>query len=711
MEEVVVTATKRPELMRDIPSSMAVFGGEKLEMLGARKVKDVLDLVPGVSMQEEIAGVQRKVSVRGVGPDTGTNQSVGSVMGDVPISDPYGGFTSADPNPWDMRTVEVLKGPQGTLFGATSLAGLIRYVPNSPELGEWQGKAFYEYSTLERGSTGSTYGAALNIPVGETAALRASGISQELPGLYDSDNPARQEKDTDSGSSWSGRIMGLWQPTDRLAINAWYMKDRRQSDDLGVMTYNNDNYVRDDAPTASTGENRFNLGVLDLRYSFDWVTVVSLTGYQEKFGANYLDASQLIPALARAGTSYLKADREVKTKGLAQELRLVSPEDGSSLNWIFGAFYSGYTADILTQLYVPSAQALSQIVPLLPEPLLNLIIANDLVLSSSGYHPLDATEEAIFGEVNYAFSDSIDLTLGGRKYKTEVTGVLESGGASSNNDGAEPGSAEEGWSPKIALSYKPTDDLMFYATVSRGFQFGGFNLPTVPSPDIPLTFESSTLWNHEIGMRTDWFDRTLRFDLTAFFLDWTNPQVKQVQSPNTFVDNVGGTYNIGAETTIRWLTPLDGFSIEQTASYIEARTNEVFTDVSGAEVPKGTIMSNSPRAQLVTTLAYIKPIAGVMTQTSLINSYRSKSWADITHRTPIDDYSLLSLNFNVSWIELPGAPSVNLSVNNLTNVQTVVTGFSPAPGGPEATFNDVVASSSYVYSRPRSVSMRLSMDF
>src|SRR3546814_12391592 len=86
-------------------------------------------------MQDEIAGMQRKVSVRGVGPDTGTNQTVGSVMGDVPISDPYGSATIADPNPWDMRTVEVLKGPQGTLFGATSLAGLIRYVPNAPELG------------------------------------------------------------------------------------------------------------------------------------------------------------------------------------------------------------------------------------------------------------------------------------------------------------------------------------------------------------------------------------------------------------------------------------------------------------------------------------------------------------------------------------------------------------------------------------------------
>lgn len=709
LDDIVVTVTKRAQASRDIPTSMTVLGGEKLEQLGVRKVKDLFNLVPGVNMQDEIAGSQRKISVRGVGPDTGTNQTVGSVMGDVPISDPYGSVTIADPNPWDMRTVEVLKGPQGTLFGATSLAGLIRYVPNNPEPGRWQGKAFYDYTTVDRGGMAAAYGAALNIPLGDYAALRVSGIYQELPGVIDSDNPSRQEKDIDSGTSWSGRIMALWQPSDRLTIHAWYTKDKRHSDDLGITTFADGSYVRDDAPDSSPIDNGLSLGVLDLRYAFDWATLVSLTGYQEKFSTISVDSSYLVLPVAQAGISYLRADRDVKTHGLMQELRLVSPDDGGRFSWIVGGFYSRYSAEFLSQLYIPNPEVLAQITPLLPLPLLNLITENGLVLTSSGYDPLVATESAIFGEANYDFSDSLRLTLGSRLYRTEVEGTLESSGAGAGNNGAEPGSTEEGWSPKVALTYKPWDDIMFYATVSRGFQFGGFNLPTISTPNIPLTFDSATLWNYEIGLRTDWLDRTLRFDLTAFLIDWTNPQVKQIQGPNTFVDNVGGTENIGVETTIRWVTPLDGLSIEQAASYIEARTTEPFDDVSGTEVPEGTLMPGSPLVQSVTTLSFTQPIGALMTQTSLINSYRSKSWTDITHRTEVAAYSLLSFNFNVSWPGLSWTPSLNLSVNNITNVQEPVAGFSPTES--QEPISNIVGNSSYVYTQPRSIVLRLSAEF
>src|SRR3546814_6403017 len=141
-----------------------------------------------------------------------------------------------------------------------------------------------------------------------------------------------------------------------------------------------------------------------------------------------------------------------------------------------------------------------------------------------------------------------------------------------------------------------TDTLFPYTTLFRsGFQFGGFNLPTVQSANVPLSFKSSTLFRSEIGLRTDWFDRTLRVDVTGFVLDWKNPQVKQVQGTNSFVDNVGATRSLGAETTIRWLTPLKGLSIEQSASYIEARTTEPFQDVSGTVVPEDTLMPSSPR--------------------------------------------------------------------------------------------------------------------
>ncbi len=711
LEEIVVTATKREQPLREIPSSMEVMGGEKLEELGLRKVKDIFALVPGINMQDEMAGIQRKVSVRGVGPDSGTNQTVGSVLGDIPISDPYGSATIVDPNPWDMRTVEVLKGPQGSLFGATSLAGLIRYVPNSPELGQWQGKAFYEHVSVDRGGNAPTYGAALNVPFGETFAMRASGIYQELPGVIDVDNPARREKDVDTGVSWNGRAMALWQPTERLTLNALYMQEERSADDINLVTFADGTYTRKDAPQASPSENTFRLVTLDVRYEFDWATLAWIGGYLEKESFNRVDTSYLIQPLARLGVSFLHAQREVETEGVMQELRLMSPNDGA-LTWLGGLYFSSYQQKSRSDLFVPGLTLPPLLVALLPEALRPLFTEDGVSLSSTGYDPLKATEYALFGEASYDVTDSLRVTLGSRLYQTEVKGTFMAAGLSGGNNGATPGSTEEGWSPKLALTYRPTDDVLFYGTVSRGFQFGGFNLPTVSSAEIPLTFKSSMLWNYEVGVRTDWLDRTMRFDVTAFFLDWKNPQLKQLDASgvNGWVENVGGTHNIGVEATFRWLTPLDGLTIEQTASYIEARTTEPFDDSSGDEVPKGTLMPSSPLVQAVTSLSYAKPFGVFMTQATLINSLQGKSWTDITHETEVGDFSLLSFNFNISRTDLRWVPSVSLSVNNITNVQKVVAGFGGDNAG-DGLADALAATSSYVYTLPRSVVLRLSAEF
>ena len=722
LDEVVVTVTKRKENVRNIPSSIEVIKGEKLEKLGIRKLKDIFALVPGVNMQDEIGGLQRKISVRGAGPDSGTNQTVGAVFGDIPISDPYGSATIVDPNPWDMSTVEILKGPQGSLFGATSLAGLIRYVPNYPKLGEWEGKSFYEYAMQERGSSEPTLGAALNVPVGDSVALRASGIFQKTPGLIDSNNPSRQQKDVDTGRSWNGRVMGLWQATEDFTVNAWYTQEERRKDDLSIVTFAEPTYAREDAPTASPITNGYRLGTLDLRYAFDWATLVSLTGYQRKKSDSDLDTSYLVQPLATSGVSFLRAALRVRTEGLLQELRLVSPNDGR-FTWVAGAYYSSFNESIRGRLLATnpaltpllSALPLEQLAALIPLPALSsalsLIGTDGIAASDNGYDPLKAEERALYGEANYEFTDEFRLTLGSRLYKTSVNGVMMAKGATASNNGASPGTTEKGWSPKVALTYRPTNDLMFYGTVSRGFQFGGFNLPTLPRPDVPLSFKSSSLWNYEVGFRSDWLQRKLRFDVTAFFLDWKNPQISQKTDDGVglYVDNVGGTHNIGVEGTFRWKTPVRGLTIEQTASYIEARTSTPFTDASGNDIPKGTLFPSSPFVQAVTTLGYSRELGGFLGQVALINSHQGKSYANIAHTTAVGDYNLLGATVSLGRNELPGA-TLSVSVNNILNAEELAAGFGPAPGATGAP-SSVVANSSYVYTAPRSVVVRLALEF
>ncbi len=236
LEEVVVTATKRSQSVRDVPSTINVVSGARLEEKGARELKDFIDLVPGIKLADATADSPIKLAIRGVGPDNTTNQTVGTVLGDIALSDPFGNYTLIDPDPWDMKTVEILKGPQGTLFGASSLAGMVRYVPNTPVLGQWEGKSFAEWASVKGGGADPTYGAALNVPVGSTLALRASGIVQHDPGLIDIDTVNRHVPNADQTHKWAGRAAVLWQPLKPLTINAWYMDQQSHADEMNFVT-------------------------------------------------------------------------------------------------------------------------------------------------------------------------------------------------------------------------------------------------------------------------------------------------------------------------------------------------------------------------------------------------------------------------------------------------------------------------------------------
>src|SRR3546814_314643 len=153
--------------------------------------------------------------------------------------------------------------------------------------------------------------------------------------------------------------MALWQPTERLTVNLMATKEQRHSDDLGIVTFADGTYTRDDAPSASPSDNGYSLASLDLRYAFDWATLVSLTGYQEKSSMNDIDSSNLVVPLARASISFLRAGRDVHTHGVIPAPRLVSPDHGSRSNWLNGAFYRHYRAYIPATLYITSPDVLA----------------------------------------------------------------------------------------------------------------------------------------------------------------------------------------------------------------------------------------------------------------------------------------------------------------------------------------------------------------
>ena len=719
LQEVVVTATKRRKSVRSIPSTINVIAGEKLEAQGARELQDFVDQVPGLQIQDVAVTSSRKIVIRGIAPDNTTNQTVGTLLGDVPLGDPIGSYTVVDPDTFDLATVEVLKGPQGTLFGASSLAGVIRYVPNAPKLGEWQGKAFGEWVSTKEGGAAPTFGAALNLPAGEEVAFRFSGTWEHRPGVIDIDNPARHEKDADDAHKWSGRAMALWQPTSRFTLNAWYTAQKRRADESFFVTNFDADYTRRDAPSSSPTSRSFDLSALDMRYRFDWATLVSLSAYQNKKNQfNFESSYALLADAGEAGITVGRSSRDVKARGLMQEFRLVSPDAGK-WTWQTGVFYSQYDASIRSDIYSPAPDllGLGPVIALLPAAIRDAFATdNGISIGNQQLDPLEASEAALFGELTRKFG-SVDITLGGRLYDTGVSGVSTTSGLApfATNGSAQSVQnldvKDKGFSPKAAITWKASRDVLFYGGVSRGFQYGGVNAVAIPSPNstAPPTYKSSALWSYETGIRTDWFDRTLRVDLTAYYQQWKDAQVSQVAPPaEAYIDNVGDVEVKGLELSLRYQLPINGLSLDTNGSYLESKTAAEFTDSDGNLIPPGTTMPNSPRLQGSATLNYSYLFSDIwQTNTALLYTHVGPSFGNIQHTGKLQARDMLNFNFTVTRSDLSFSPSIGLVVNNITDQRKVVS-------ATESKENDTATDGiNYAvgYTRPRTVILRLGAEF
>lgn len=714
-DDIVVTATKRAQSVRDIPASITAIHGEDLEKSGARELKDFVTQIPGLTLQDGRFSdiTTRKVAIRGVGPadvgGQGGNQTVGILIGDVPLSDPFSNFVTADLDPFDLRTVEVLKGPQGTTFGASALNGAIRYVMNEPELGAWDARGFFDRTAVDRGDTDNAGAIEVNAPLGDSLALRAAGVLQHVPGV--NDNTQRGIRDADGRRKWSGRLLGKWQPTEDFTLGATFLKQSGRSYDLLVPNNPDGRRESNTKPGTSDILTSFETGLIDARYRFDSLgTVVLQGGVQKKHADTDLDAG-LGPTGSR-GIESLRSSLLVTTEGRTAELRLVSP-DGGRWNWIVGAFVLDYDVSSYGDAYAAYTERLAALAPLL-----GYVITGQGISVETYDVNATAREKSLYGEISRRFGESWELTLGARRYETSLTGLQQVRGLLATTFLGKPERSVEqedsGISPKASLVFKPSGSFMSYATISRGFQFGGVNSPAplsfpfnnpVSGVPVPAGFESSTLWNREIGVRTDWLDRTLRADLTYFDLNWTNAQFGQNSGgqvqPTAYIDNVGKVRSRGLEGTVAWLTPVPGLSFTIAASYIKALTAVEYTDGSGKIVPSGTEMPGTPPVQLANTLSYATAVGPWGYNVSLAHSYWGAAWNNVTHDAPIYDFNLLNLNMAFSRPDVPGAPEIAVTVSNLTNVDAVY----------DRAIQLGVNDPYWSYGRPRAVSLRLSTRF
>jgi iron complex outermembrane receptor protein len=704
LEEVIVTSTKREKSVRDIPITVNAISGEELEKSGAQDLRDYLAQVPGVSLNDRGSGLNR-VSIRGIATDTingNSSANTGVLINDAAFSDPVNQLFSPDLNPFDLQAVEIMKGPQGTLFGAGGLSGAIRYTLQEPQLDVWQAKFFAQNDSVHEGESAQTYGLAANLPISsQNAAFRIVAVSRNIPGVVD-DLTSGPNYDADHGDQQAVRLLGRWDFAESWSLSGFYLSQRTHYNSTSIVGNFDGDLSRANTPGANTTDADFDVGSLSLKKSFDAVDAILNVSHVGKNFKNDVSAQNTLVPVSNVDLDLVRLRSNQDVSGYQEELRFVST-GGGDWEWVGGLFAQQYTVDSMLDLSAVTDASLP-----LPPPLGETLGDATGLVTLDG--PTRADELAAFGEGTGKFFDErLEATLGLRAYQTEsranfVVGGLLVTALSGMPSNERKGSTEAtGLNPKAALTWHFSKDISVYTSAARGYRYAGFNnAPDTVVDNVPLVYKSDTLWNYELGLRTQWLDRTLRADLTGFYIDWKNPQIQQTTSTGllVYVDNVGAAISRGAEASLRYLLPLPGLSVAFSGAYTRTETREPFNDSSGAAVPVGTELPGTPRLQTSSDIAYGFTVAQDWFFDTGVNWTRvGKAFSNIAHANTILDYDTLNASFRIANSELPGRPELNFSALNLTDERGV------ASAQTSSTYQEVA------YIRPRSLMVRLSLTF
>jgi iron complex outermembrane receptor protein len=325
----------------------------------------------------------------------------------------------------------------------------------------------------------------------------------------------------------------------------------------------------------------------------------------------------------------------------------------------------------------------------------------------------DVTEEAIFFDIKKTFWSSLDIQVGARIYETSVIGGYDMVGslARAANRGDEVSIhaeiPEKGVSPKLSATYHFNDDISTYAQASRGFRFGGVQtIPANEAEGIPPVFKSDSLWNYELGLRTAWLENTLQFDVVAFLIDYTDPQVLQQSASSNlaYKDNVGSAESTGVEASLFWLTSIDGLTLSLNGGLLDAHTSKEFVDSAGNVIPVGTQMPGAADKQYSATISYSGLLGAVGFNSYASYSYVGKNFGDLSQTEAVNDYGVLNAGVSLFLNEVRLRPQLSINVSNIRDVIAPIGG-----GSREVATGD--RQELYIMNAPRTVNARLSFEF
>ena len=622
LSEVVVTANKREENTKDVPVSVGVVDGQSIAALHVEDLEDVSRVVPGVSFAAHNNGPngpgQDNITIRGVSSTVG-NPTVGIYMDEVPIITITGYEGDTEPRLIDIDRIEVLRGPQGTLYGASSEGGTIRFITNQPDSHNFSGWIKQEGSYTQHGGYNYDTRGVVNIPVVEDVfAVRLSAeygrdsgyvnqyaLAGSLAAGTATAGPLLR-RGTNSDDDFAVSVKGLLTLGDNFSVTPSVLYQRTAAGDYSTFIpalglYNTFNQV------LGADTDSLLLPSLTLKAGLGFADFTSVTGYVDRRVERLTDGTYFNSAaiagffLDTAGVPPYTTHQDGNDNILGniaspvtftdrfntwtQEFRLSSPADAKRVKWVAGAFVADQEWSHLDYETAPGFSKAFQSIygyDINTDPVLNPSVgtssynpnfwANDLVWTVNDHN--DVKQYALFGQVDIDVLPTLHLGLGERyvwaeeKFSETGGGFFDYGGAGTNGTPYTQSARFSTSTPKFTLTYDVSDESSVYASAGKGFRLGGATTPNTNAACVeglnqlgytsaPKTYGPDQLWSYELGTKNLVFEKTLSVNADIYYIDW-----KQIQQTITipicggaFNANVGDATAIGAELEVRYKPP------------------------------------------------------------------------------------------------------------------------------------------------------------
>ena len=655
-EDIIVTGTKRNELLRQVAAPISAVTGDQLAKMNANSLADYITRLPGVVFNDYQPGIS-EVIIRGVAATTYHEQgqtTVGYYINEVPVVEPGFPIGIPDVDTFDLDRVEVLRGPQGTLFGSSTLGGSVNYIVKTADPTKVDAAASASVGSVKNASHDLDYSGKVmvNVPViADKLAVRVMALQRYDAGYIDNLGTGVKGANDFRTRGLRGSIVAT--PVEGTKITyLTTFQDSKLDDQTYVTSSDVLSRVTQNPEWQKTS---FFLNSLRLDQDASFGTFTLLGSVDKKTNTTIFDASFYgflsgITIGPKAPISLGDAHANIKTI----EARLASHDDGR-FRWLVGTSYLRATKDSYDRDIAPGAEAYITANPAAFGGVSGAVLApGDRIY---GYLAHSVNDDfGIFGEARYKFTDTLELTAGGRYYHTIAKGDVTNqfgyvSGATADRSGS-VNQKDSGFTPKVTLSWTPTRKVIAYATFSEGYRVGGINPNAGLLPTIPNSYGADKVYNYEAGTKISSLNGRLQIDLSVFHINWKNIQAREFgPGPNYFsyVINGANAHISGVEFTgTAKITRALSFTTNIT--YEDAKLASFLVDNYGPGYPSGTRLPGASHWSVANNLTLDLPNAPLAPTFELAHRYLSKAPVAFGNPSTRGNYNLIDARASIGVI-------------------------------------------------------------